>query len=64
MAEIYINGAQSTDYHPHPALHGFSHMRQKAAGGGAEDGGFEFRYFCPLVAKSPLLVSLSSDIFL
>ena len=31
MAEIYINGAQSTDYHPHPALHGFSHRRQKAA---------------------------------
>ena len=30
----------------------------------AEDEGFEFRYLCPLVVKTPFLVSLSSDIFL
>ena len=30
----------------------------------AEDEGFEFRYRCLLVARTPFLVSLSSDIFL
>ena len=30
----------------------------------AEDEGFEFGYLCPLVARTSLLVSLSSDIFL
>jgi len=29
----------------------------------AEDEGFEFGYLCPLVAKTPLLVSLSSGKF-
>ena len=30
----------------------------------AEDEGFKFGYLCPLVARTSLLVSLSSDIFL